>query len=85
MIHMGWEEGGAAGYGGPNMDNPASFYGVIAYNHDNVFDGNSGMIDTPANWVQGNLTLGPTGLGLLACRQLHRGPPGVLLPHRLGL
>ncbi|MGO8703401.1 MAG: type II secretion system protein [Candidatus Brocadiia bacterium] len=66
MIHMGWEEGGAAGYGGPNMDDPASFYGVIAYNHDNVFDGNSGMIDTPANWVQGNLTLGPTGLGLLA-------------------
>ena len=65
MIHMGWDEGGGA-YGGANFDNPASFYGVIAYNRDDVVDGNTGVIDTPSWWVQGNLTLGPTGLGLLA-------------------
>jgi prepilin-type processing-associated H-X9-DG protein len=65
QITMGWEEGGG-GYGGPMFDNPGSFYGVIAYNRDSVFDGNTNMIDTPANWVAGNCTLGPTGLGLLA-------------------
>jgi prepilin-type processing-associated H-X9-DG protein len=66
QIHMGWEEG-VGGWGSDYFDNPGCFYGVIAYNLDNVCDPNNGWaIDTPANWTAGNLTLGPTGLGMLA-------------------
>ena len=69
QIHMGWEMGvggNASGWQSGYFDNPASFYGVIAYNRDNVWDVTTGLIDTPTNWTAGNLTLGPTGLGLLA-------------------
>jgi prepilin-type N-terminal cleavage/methylation domain-containing protein/prepilin-type processing-associated H-X9-DG protein len=66
QIHMGWEEG-QGGFGVDVFDNPACFYGVIAYNYDDVCDPNKGFaIDTPANWSNGSLTLGPTGLGMLA-------------------
>jgi prepilin-type N-terminal cleavage/methylation domain-containing protein/prepilin-type processing-associated H-X9-DG protein len=66
QIHMGWNSG-EGGWGSDYFDNPASFYGVIAYNRDFVCDPNNGYaIDTPANWSNGSLTLGPTGLGMLA-------------------
>jgi len=38
--------------------NPQSFYGVIAYNMDNIFSG--------ANWARGNTNMAPTGLGMLS-------------------
>ncbi len=66
QVEMGFEAGEGNGYCGYFI-NPASFYGVIAYNYNAVGDPSipSG-IDTPANWCAGNLTLGPTGLGMLA-------------------
>jgi prepilin-type N-terminal cleavage/methylation domain-containing protein/prepilin-type processing-associated H-X9-DG protein len=65
-IHMGFSEM-VGGYEGNYAVSPASLYGVIAYNLDDVTDSSvPGGIDTPANWGAGNLTLGPTGLGMLA-------------------
>lgn len=61
VVHVGWEEG----TGG--QDNIGDLYGVIAYNRDPVLDSSNGWnIDTPSTWTAGNLTLAPTGLGLLA-------------------
>jgi len=61
MVHIGWEEG----TGGD--DNIGCLYGCIAYNHDAVLDPANGWnIDTPSHWTANNLTLAPTGLGLLA-------------------
>jgi len=69
VVHIGWCTGDSRGPGvGVANDNPASAYGVIAYNRDNVLDPDSAakIVDTPSNWSAGNLTLAPTGLGMLA-------------------
>ncbi len=67
QVHIGWCTGDSSGPGlGIANDNPQSFYGVIAYNRDNVLDPASLTVLTPSMWTAGNLTLAPTGLGLLA-------------------
>jgi prepilin-type processing-associated H-X9-DG protein len=66
MVHIAWNEGSSATGYGPSNDNPASWYGVIAYNRDNVLNMTTRLLDTPSNWTAGNLTLAPTGLGMLA-------------------
>jgi len=61
MVHVAWAQGAAS------PDSPASMYGCIAYNRDAVMDpSNNWNITTMANWTAGNLTLAPTGLGMLA-------------------
>lgn len=66
LVHVGWNTGDGGGVGvGAENDNPASWYGVIAYNRDNVLDVNTMVVDTPSNWSAGNVTLAPTGLGML--------------------
>ena len=69
-VHIGWCTGDSRGPGiGVANDNPASWYGVIAYNRDSVLDPATATVLTPSNWTAGNLTLAPTGLGLLAAGQ----------------
>jgi prepilin-type N-terminal cleavage/methylation domain-containing protein/prepilin-type processing-associated H-X9-DG protein len=66
-VHIAWCTGDSRGPGiGVANDNPASCYGVIAYNRDNVLDPGKLQVDTPSNWTAGNTTLAPTGLGMLA-------------------
>jgi hypothetical protein len=79
MVHIAWSTGDQpAMYFGDADYNPSSWYGVIAYNHDNVVTASTGGLTTvtttgqtlPPNvaypWSPGNLTLAPTGLGMLA-------------------
>jgi prepilin-type processing-associated H-X9-DG protein len=66
-VHIAWCEGeSGVSFFGDFDDSPQSWYGVIAYNHDNVYDPTTLTIDTPSNWTPGNETLAPTGLGMLA-------------------
>jgi len=67
-VSIGWCTGDGGSTGGLSVgsDNPQSCYGVIAYNRDQVVDFYAGSIPTPSLWTAGNLTLAPTGLGLLA-------------------
>jgi prepilin-type N-terminal cleavage/methylation domain-containing protein len=67
-VHIGWNQGTCFwdGFTGVENANPASWYGVIAYNRDNVIDLSTYLVSTPSNWTAGNLTLAPTGLGQLA-------------------
>jgi len=68
-IYIGFDQGSEGFSTCGTFENPESYYGVIAYNMMDVGDPNNSPntgIDTPSNWSAGNLTMAPTGLGMLA-------------------
>jgi prepilin-type processing-associated H-X9-DG protein len=79
LVHIAWCTGDSpTAFFPDDNENPASWYGVIAYNHDNVLNQSTYMLSTVSTtgyamptgvlnpWSAGNLTLAPTGLGMLA-------------------